>query len=90
MRLEDIAVAQGAPVAVLDGSDDEFTSGPRGAPRVPPAPASAPPPEDPMILTAYDENIIQGKLKPFLEITEALGVPIVSQIVRQICDSSEL
>lgn len=45
-------------------------------PPPPPPPAPAPPPvlaEDPQSVTAYDEIVVNSKLKSFVELTKALG-----------------
>jgi adenylyl cyclase-associated protein len=39
--------------------------------------------EDPKAVTAYDETIIEGKLKPFIEITNSFGSDALKEQVGQ-------
>lgn len=58
---------------------------PPPAPHPPPAPAApaAPAPSDevPAFVTAYDERVIEGKLKPFVELTKSFAVGSVIEQV---------
>lgn len=48
----------------------------------PPPPVAAPPPmEIPKSVAAFDETIIDGKLKKFIALTVELNVPVVAEQV---------
>ncbi|RDB24285.1 Adenylyl cyclase-associated protein [Hypsizygus marmoreus] len=91
-RLEDIASVQaGAPGTerkeVTDGSSTSYPSGSAPLPPPPPppppsvAPAAPPVFEDPKSVTAFDEAVIDGKLKPFVELTKSFASASVIDIV---------
>lgn len=50
------------------------------APLPPPPPATQ---EDPKSVTAFDEAVITGKLKPFLELSRSFAGASVVEIVRR-------
>ncbi|KAI0637392.1 adenylate cyclase associated N terminal-domain-containing protein [Trametes polyzona] len=92
-RLEDLAslatsylppAAQGT-VGTSPNLNAEPTPVPPPAPPPPPpaAAAAAPslPDETPESVTAYDERVIEGKLKPFVELTKSFAAPSVVEQV---------
>ena len=86
--MEDIAAAQGAPVAPLSAADLDGSAPPTAGPtptaaKGPAAPAA--PAEDPKSVTAYDELILQGKIKPFVELSKSFAAPAVVEAVRVSC-----
>ncbi|KAI4525200.1 hypothetical protein K525DRAFT_290851 [Schizophyllum commune Loenen D] len=83
-RLEDIAAAQGAPVAPLSAADLDGSAPPTAGPTPTAAKgiaAPAAPAEDPKSVTAYDELILQGKIKPFVELSKSFAAPAVVEAV---------
>lgn len=91
-RLEDLADEQSrrSGRAVSDTSSSSFAPAP-----APPAPPPPPPPpellaaaaEDPPSVTAYDELVIDGKLKTFVELTQGLGSEaLVEQVASPLLD----
>ncbi|KAL5490425.1 SRV2 [Sanghuangporus weigelae] len=86
-RLEDLAVAQASGTApkFAEGSVDKGISDASGAAAPPPPP---PPPPLPAAMTgiprsveAFDENIINGRLKAFVELTKSFASPLVIEQV---------
>ncbi|KAH8833527.1 adenylate cyclase associated N terminal-domain-containing protein [Flagelloscypha sp. PMI_526] len=78
-RIEDIAAAKGLPSAEFN---EASTGSAPSAPRAPPQPSVASrPTEVPRSVTAYDENVIEGKLKPFIALTAELGSATTTEIV---------
>jgi len=71
-RIEDVADVQEQRAGIINPN-----AGPsQAAPVQPPPPPPPPPPvviEDPKAVTVYDETIIEGKLKPFIELTNSFG-----------------
>ena len=70
-RIEDVADIQEQRAGI---SNPNAESPPTPTP--PPPPPPPPPPvaiEDPKVATAYDEIILEGKLKPFIELTNSFG-----------------
>ncbi|PAV24323.1 adenylyl cyclase-associated [Pyrrhoderma noxium] len=84
-RLEDIAIAQGSAVPTLrSDSISSSSSISNVAPPPPPPPPPAPVPvtaETPRSVQAFDENIIDGKLKSFIDLSKSLGSPLVIEQV---------
>ncbi|KAF5386785.1 hypothetical protein D9615_001875 [Tricholomella constricta] len=86
-RLEDIADSHGGAAErkqSADGSSSYPTAPSAAAPPPPPAaPAAAAPTvvEDPKSVTAFDEAVIDGKVKPFVELTKTFASPTVVEIV---------
>jgi adenylyl cyclase-associated protein len=81
-RLEDLADEQarrpsGAPSAPEERTPASYTQPAAAAPPLPPPPPPPPPAatmaEIPRSVVAFDETVIEGKLKPFLELTRSLG-----------------
>ncbi|KZT28536.1 hypothetical protein NEOLEDRAFT_1129357 [Neolentinus lepideus HHB14362 ss-1] len=90
-RLEDLAAAQGVSGSKQDDIRDEprpYSPSPSAAPvPTPPphsSPAAAPPTmteEEPQSIIAYDEVIMNGKLKAFLELTRSFaGESVIEQV----------
>ncbi|TFK55228.1 hypothetical protein OE88DRAFT_1653977 [Heliocybe sulcata] len=82
-RLEDLAV-QGVSGSRQDDIRDEprpYSPSQSAVPvPAPPAPSSAMPEEEPQSIVAYDEVIVNGKLKAFLEFTRSFaGETVVEQ-----------
>ncbi len=79
-RLEDIAVASGGTAPLkkeLAASSSTTTETPA------PAPVAAPTAQDvPKSVTAYDAVILQAKLQPFVQLSNALGGPVQAQVSR--------
>ncbi|KAJ7109225.1 cyclase-associated protein [Mycena epipterygia] len=86
-RIEDLAIAQsqGAPQATAPKDDSRSTSHaappPPPPPPPPPAPAAPAAPEVPQSVIAFDELVIEGKLKPFLQLTRSFAGQSVIEIV---------
>ena len=87
-RLEDLADEQSrrSGRAVSDTSSSSFAA--PAPPHPPPAPEPvAVPAEDPPSVTAYDELVIDGKLKTFVELTQGLGSEaLVEQVTSSFID----
>ncbi|KAI8999016.1 cyclase-associated protein [Trametes punicea] len=92
-RLEDLAslatsylppAAQTAAAAISPGASVNAEPTPVPPP-APPAPAPIAPPaapaELPRSVVAFDEQIIEGKLKPFVELTKSFAIPSVVEQV---------
>ncbi|EPQ58427.1 cyclase-associated protein [Gloeophyllum trabeum ATCC 11539] len=87
-RLEDLAAAQGVPGSRQDDIRDEpgpysrsSTPAPSNVPVPTPPPHSSAMAEEPQSITAYDQVIINGKLKAFLELTRSFaGESVVEQV----------
>ncbi|QRW00655.1 adenylyl cyclase-associated protein 1 [Ceratobasidium sp. AG-Ba] len=79
-RLEDIALAQSSATTVKQALDAP-SAHPAAAPRAPAAPAPPPPVpvEDSRSVLAYDEQVIHGKLDPFLKLAAEIGGPVQEQ-----------
>ena len=89
-RLEDLASlattylppsAQGAASAITSPASANAEQ-PTPVPPPPPPPAAAAPAQDPRSVVAFDEQIIDGKLKPFVELTKSFASPSVIEQVR--------
>ncbi|RPD59148.1 cyclase-associated protein [Lentinus tigrinus ALCF2SS1-7] len=90
-RLEDLAAlgttylplsAQGAASAITSpASANAEQPTPVPPPPPPPAAAAAVPAEDPRSVVAFDEQVIEGKLKPFVELTKGFASPSVIEQV---------
>jgi len=82
-RIEDIAASQGlSPAPKSDGDIRTKPSATSYAATPPPPPPPAPAPaEDPKSVVAFDEAVVKGKLKPFLELTRSFAGPSVVEIV---------
>lgn len=76
-RIEDIAASQGLSVAGTAKSAIE----PSPPPPPPPPPVPAPA-EVPKSVVVFDEIVINGKLKSFVELTRSFAGPNVVEIVR--------
>lgn len=77
-RLEDLAQASGVPVVNAKDTAGSDVASPSSytAPRPPP-----PAVEDPQMIISFDQNVIDGKLKPFLELTKSFAGPSVIESV---------
>lgn len=84
-RLEDLAIAGNAPPKGDDASRAPAVSS-SSAPSAPPPPP--PPPamstEVPRNVEAFDEIVIDGKLKPFTDLTKSFASPLVIEQVSHI------
>ncbi|KAJ7172633.1 adenylate cyclase associated N terminal-domain-containing protein [Mycena filopes] len=83
-RIEDLAIAQSlAPQPQPAAQKAESRSTPHAAapPPPPPPPPPAAAPEVPRSVIAFDELVIEGKLKPFLELTRSFAGNSVVEIV---------
>ncbi|KAI0668519.1 adenylate cyclase associated N terminal-domain-containing protein [Trametes maxima] len=91
-RLEDLAslatsyLPPAAQVAANASPNSSANSEPTPVPPPPPPPPAAIPPpvvseEIPASVTAFDERIIEGKLKPFVELTKSFASPSVIEQV---------
>uniref|UniRef100_A0A0W0F912 Adenylyl cyclase-associated protein n=1 Tax=Moniliophthora roreri TaxID=221103 RepID=A0A0W0F912_MONRR len=85
-RLEDLAAS--TPLTSIGTEETKNikeapNTGSYVAPVAPPPPPSAPASmkQVPKSVIAYDENVIEGKLKPFLELTRSFAGPNVVEIV---------
>jgi adenylyl cyclase-associated protein len=70
-RIEDVADIQEQRAGIVNpdaGSSQTTPTPPPPPPPPPPAPI-----EDPKAVTVYDETIIEGKLKPFIKLTNSFG-----------------
>ena len=78
-RLEDLAIAgAGAPHAAPAGSAAAVKAPATAAVLPPPPPPPPPMLEDtPRSVEAYDENVVKGKLVPFVELTKSFASPLV-------------
>ncbi|KAF9792880.1 adenylate cyclase associated N terminal-domain-containing protein [Thelephora terrestris] len=73
-RIEDVADIQEQRAGISNPNAGSSQTTPVPAP--PPPPPPPPPPaviEDPKAAIAYDEAILEGKLKPFIELTNSFG-----------------
>ena len=91
-RIEDLANVQGfqyAPKAEDprdEPSPNSYIAPPQSPPPTTP-PAATALPEAPRSIVAFDEIVIEGKLKPFLELTRSFAGASVLEIVGElICD----
>ncbi|KAF7322852.1 C-CAP/cofactor C-like domain-containing protein [Mycena chlorophos] len=82
-RIEDLAMAGG-----LSGSSSSRQDSPATPAAAPPAPPPPPPPpvvpaapETPKTVIAFDDEVLDTKLKPFVDLTKSLGSPSVIEIV---------
>ena len=88
-RLEDVYnVSQTAPV-IHDEPDPNAqaraaaaAAAAAGAPPVHPPPPPAPVEQPPSVI-AFETQVMQGKVKPFIQLTDALAAPIV---IEQVCN----
>ncbi|KAJ7752004.1 adenylate cyclase associated N terminal-domain-containing protein [Mycena metata] len=87
-RIEDLATAQSLgsqsqPAAPKEESRSKSTAHatPPPPPPPPPPPAAPAAPEVPQSVIAFDELVIEGKLKPFLELTRSFTSKSVVEIV---------
>jgi adenylyl cyclase-associated protein len=85
-RLEDIALAQSSTTNVKQALDAP-SAHPAPAPAAPraPAPPAAPsspaaPVGDSRSVQAFEEQIISGKLQPFLKLANDIGGPVKEQV----------
>ena len=90
-RLEDLASlatsylppsAQAAASTVNPASSANAEPTPVPPPPPPPPTTIAPPAEDPKSVVAFDEQIIEGKLKPFVELTKGFSCQALVDQVR--------
>lgn len=75
-RIEDLAQSSGWPTTKDVTSSDLASPSSYAAPPAPLAPPPPPPPpmvEDPQIVIAFDQTVVDGKLKPFLELTKSFA-----------------
>lgn len=82
-RLEDIAVAQGSAIPTLraDNLSSSSSISNVAPPPPPPPPTHAIVAETPRSVQAFDENIIDGKLKAFVDLTKSFASPLVVEQV---------
>lgn len=92
-RLEDLADEQarrGSSASTNSIEPAPTTYSTPVPPPPPPAPTPAPAPalaaEVPRSVTAFDETVIAEKFKPFVELTQSLGGPLIQQV--SICSAS--
>lgn len=86
-RLEDLAISQASGPAPKfgEGAVDKGPSDVSGAavpPPPPPPPLPAAMADIPRSVEAFDENIINGKLKAFVDLTKSFASPLVIEQVR--------
>lgn len=83
-RIEDVADIQEQRAGIVNPNSGSSQT----TPTPPPPPPPPPPPvviEDPKSVTAYDETIIEGNLKPFLKLTNSFGSDALKeQVERQL------
>ncbi|KAJ7738522.1 adenylate cyclase associated N terminal-domain-containing protein [Mycena maculata] len=82
-RIEDLAIAQSLAPQTAAPKDNSSTSyaAPPPPPPPPPPPAAPAVSEVPQSVIAFDEIVIDGKLKPFLELTRSFAGTSVVEIV---------
>ncbi|KAH8117508.1 adenylate cyclase associated N terminal-domain-containing protein [Phellopilus nigrolimitatus] len=86
-RLEDLTVTQASNTAPKrdDGSADKGSTNSFSAPPAPPPPPPPPPAPTmakiPRSVEVFDENIIDGKLKAFVNLTKSFASPVVIEQV---------
>ncbi|KAF7304653.1 C-CAP/cofactor C-like domain-containing protein [Mycena kentingensis (nom. inval.)] len=84
-RIEDLAMAgglQGAASSTNPDSRSATAAAPPPPPPPPPPPAAPAVPETPARVVAFDETVMDSKLKPFVELTASLGAsPTLVEIV---------
>jgi adenylyl cyclase-associated protein len=83
-RIEDVADIQEQRAGIINPNAGSSQTTPVPAP--PPPPPPPPPPaviEDPKAAIAYDEAILEGKLKPFIELTNSFGSDALKEQVSQ-------
>ncbi|KAI0747648.1 adenylate cyclase associated N terminal-domain-containing protein [Daedaleopsis nitida] len=87
-RLEDLAslassylppTAQAAASTVT--SPASANTEPTPVPPPPPPPQAAPPADNPRSVVAFDDQILEGKVKPFVELTKSFASPSVIEVV---------
>ncbi|KAF8894701.1 cyclase-associated protein [Infundibulicybe gibba] len=94
LRIEDIAASQGLtvhapqpPSLESPGNENLLAGAPTSPPPPPPPPPQQPTPvssaplEDPKSVVAFDELVIEGRVKPFLELTRSFAGASVIEIV---------
>lgn len=80
-----IAQAGNSPPKGAERIDDKGLSDGFSAPPPPPPPPPPPAPmEVPRSVEAFDENIVDGKLKAFVELTKSFASPLVIEQVHDI------
>ena len=86
-RLEDITIAQSSAAPLkrdnysIDSQNDSLQS-PPPPPPPPPAPQPTQMAEVPRSVEAFDERVVEDKLKKFVELTKSLGTPLLVEQVR--------
>ncbi|KAJ7632469.1 adenylate cyclase associated N terminal-domain-containing protein [Roridomyces roridus] len=86
-RIEDLAMAGSSGQAASAPKNEPSASyaaplaAPPPPPPPPPPPAAPAAPEIPKSVVAFDEMVIDGKLKPFIELTRSFASPTVVEIV---------
>ncbi|KAJ7489861.1 cyclase-associated protein [Mycena galericulata] len=80
-RIEDLAIAQSQAAAPKDDSRSLSHATPPAPPPPPPPPAAPSAPQVPQSVIAFDEMVIDGKLKPFLQLTRSFAGNSVVEIV---------
>ncbi|KAJ6547406.1 cyclase-associated protein [Mycena capillaripes] len=80
-RIEDLAIAQSQQTAPKADSLSTSHAAPPPPPPPPPPPAAPAALELPQSVIAFDELVIDGKLKPFLELTRSFAGQSVVEIV---------
>ncbi|KAF9452284.1 adenylyl cyclase-associated protein [Macrolepiota fuliginosa MF-IS2] len=86
-RLEDIADNQlklNPPTAVATSARSSTAAAP-SAPPPPPPPPPAPPAATPSVavtpsVAAFDENVVAGKIKPWVALSASLNIPLINEI----------
>lgn len=83
-RIEDVAdIQEQRSYPAIGAASPQSTSAvPVPPPPPPPAPAPAAAVEDPKFITAFDDAVINGKLKPFLELSRSFAGDSVKE---QVC-----
>ena len=83
-RIEDVADIQEQRAGISNPNAGSSQATP--VPPTPPPPPPPPPPaviEEPKAAVAYDETVIEGKLKPFIELTNSFGSDALKEQVLQ-------
>jgi adenylyl cyclase-associated protein len=80
-RLEDLIEHAGVGASQLSTSTSTIAGAVSPSPFSPPAPAKVQVIEDPASVTAYNEQILKGKVQPFVKLTEKFAAASVVEQV---------
>lgn len=77
-RLEDLAQHNGGQVAQPATTNEALPTPPSDVPKGPAVEGVA---EDPRTVKLFDEQVVKGKLEPWVQLSHTLGGPVDEQVV---------